>query len=67
MTKRAEAFMTANDESPVVEGWANGPPRFGGGYKLRDGRRFDLSLEDCRSLAPNSYPRWDIPSFEELL
>lgn len=60
-TKNAKLFMTANDQSSVVEGWAHHPdPREnkgGGSYRLEDGRVFALEVEDCRSL-PEAYPRW---------
>lgn len=60
-TELAAEFMRANDESPVVEGWVHYPDpcqnKGGGGYRLDDGRVFNLNVEDCRSL-PEQYPRW---------
>lgn len=53
-TKKAGQFMSANKESGVVSGHAfNGG---GGNYRLADGRSFDLTLEDMRSMP---MPRWD--------
>ncbi len=60
-TEKAREFMTANEASPVVSGYAIEPdprkPGKGGCYTLKDGRMFRLSLEDCRSMPA---PRWDI-------
>ena len=60
-TRHAQLFMEANDLSPVVEGWAHFPNpsenKGGGGYRLDDGRIFNLTAEDCRSLT-KQYPRW---------
>lgn len=53
----AEAFMIANDQSPVVEGYVHGKGGEGGVYILEDGRSFDLSLEEMRKL-PETYPDW---------
>lgn len=55
-TENALAFMKANDASDVVEGSAKGPGR-GGYYRLADGRVFELTVADCRSI-PDGYPRW---------
>lgn len=54
-TEKARTFMAANDESKVIAGHA----RLGGGgtYRLQDGRFFDLTIEDARSL-PGGYPKW---------
>lgn len=59
----ARAFMAANDQSPVVEGWAHNADNGGGQggvYVLDDGRRFDLSSDVCRAL-PEGYPKWKEP------
>lgn len=56
-TKRAEEFMKANDKSIVIAGQAHGNGGKGGIYTLANGRKFDLSLEDCQSL-PDEYPNW---------
>lgn len=56
-TRKAKAFMKANDESNVVSGAARGEGGQGGTYTLYDGRSFRLTLEDCRSL-PEEYPKW---------
>lgn len=53
-TPAAAKFIAANKESGVVSGAAfNGG---GGNYTLADGRSFDLSLADMRSMP---MPRWD--------
>lgn len=52
-TPKAQGFIDANKESPVVSGSAH--PGGGGVYTLEDGRSFSLSLEDCRSMP---MPRW---------
>lgn len=57
ITKKAKAFMKANDLLPVVEGTAKGNGGQGGIYWLEDRQRFDLSLEDFQSL-PEGYPKW---------
>lgn len=57
-TKKAEEFVRANAESPVVIGEVLGP-NGGARYTLDDGRRFTLSVEDCKSMP---HPRWDLPS-----
>lgn len=54
-TKSAQAFMDANDQSPVYAGAAH--EGGGGTYTLTDERSFTLSLMDCRSL-PEGYPKW---------
>ena len=54
-TKAAAKFIAANAESGVVSGAAFGKGR-GGNYTLADGRSFDLTLEDMRSMP---MPRWD--------
>jgi hypothetical protein len=54
-TPKAAEFIKANAESGVVSGAAHGP-QGGGTYTLADGRSFDLSLEDMRSM---SMPKWD--------
>ena len=53
---KARQFMRANDKSPVIEGSAKSGG--GGYYTLKNKQRWDLSLEDCRSL-PEAYPKWD--------
>jgi len=47
-TKKAARFMAENKESHVVSGTA----KHGGGgiYTLKNGKRFDLSLDDMRSM-----------------
>lgn len=56
-TKQAKKFMDANDKSPVVSGYAN-ESGGGGGYTLKNGKSFTLTLEDARSLI-DGYPVWD--------
>lgn len=58
MTTKAEDFMKANDDSPVVSGAAVGKGGQGGYYTLKNGKTFKLSLEDCQALS-KTYPRWD--------
>lgn len=59
MTKRSEAFVIANDLSPVVSGSVIGTGGQGGRYTLADGTSFRLSLDDCRAL-PSGYPIWRV-------
>lgn len=54
-TPKAAEFIKANAESGVISGAAHGP-QGGGTYTLADGRSFDLSLEDMRSMP---MPKWD--------
>ena len=67
-TKAAAAFIAANAKSPVVEGEVKTialPGKGGmiehigdgGRYRLKNGKWYDLSLEDCRSMP---MPRWDL-------
>ncbi|KAA3518870.1 hypothetical protein GOZ96_05000 [Agrobacterium vitis] len=54
-TKNTQAFMKANDESPVIIGAAK---RGGGGlYTLQNKQTFSLTLTEARSL-PEEYPKW---------
>lgn len=62
-TKKAKAFMEANDQHFVVEGWAFGDGGLGGAYILSNGERFDLNLKDCQSLS-DGYPKWWLPDEE---
>lgn len=55
-TKTAVKFMDANNKSPVVSGYAN--EGGGGGYTLKNGKSFTLTLKDARSLM-DGYPVWD--------
>lgn len=65
MTDNVQAFIAANDRSPVIEGWANESdprnPAKGGTYRLQSGKTFSLSVEECRAL-PNGYPKWKLPT-----
>lgn len=58
----AARFVAANNQSPVVAGYArnaeNGGGQ-GGTYVLDDGRRFTLGLAACRAL-PDGYPKWKL-------
>ncbi len=47
-TKKAAEFMAENKKSIVVSGSAKDGG--GGVYTLKNGKRFDLSLEDMRSM-----------------
>lgn len=56
----ARAFMAANDQSPVIGGWAHNASKGGGQggvFFLDDGRSFDLSRDVLRAL-PADYPKW---------
>lgn len=53
-TKKAAEFIKANSESGVIAGAARSTG--GGTYTLADGRSFDLSLDDLRSMP---MPKWD--------
>jgi len=57
LTDAAAQFVKENDNSPVV----SASVKHGGGMtgRLKNGRVFDLSLDDSRSL-PEGYPKWDI-------
>jgi len=62
VTQRADAFMAANDISPVVSGRVDPPdPRVDvprtAHYRLANGRRFALSADVCKTLRPG-YPKW---------
>ncbi len=60
LTPNAQAFVTANAKSPVVEGWVLEPdphrPARGGTYVLKNGSRFTMNVEECRTVTP----RWDL-------
>lgn len=56
-TPKADAFMRANDASPVIAGRAYGNGGEGGEYLLENGRRFSLPLKDHRALR-KGYPKW---------
>jgi len=59
-TKSAASFIEANNKSPVIEG-AVLPYETGGGYyRLKNGKEFLLSRDECRSL-PDNYPIWFFP------
>lgn len=53
-TPKAAEFIAANAKSGVISGAAFSGG--GGNYTLADGRSFDLSLEDMRSMP---MPKWD--------
>lgn len=61
MSGKAEAFLAANKQSPVVSGYAIEPdpcrPPKGASYTLKDGQRFRLSVADCKTIG---MPEWDI-------
>ncbi len=61
--QEANAFIQANDESPVISGYAIEPdprrPAQGAVYELDDGRSFRLSRDVCRAL-PADYPKWKV-------
>lgn len=61
MSPNAQAFIAANAESPVVYGAAREPdprkPARGASYRLKDGRRFILNVQDCKDVG---MPRWDL-------
>lgn len=55
-TPHAREFMAENAKSLVIEGRVN--VRVGGAvYILENGKTFDLTSEDCRSMP---YPKWKI-------
>lgn len=58
ITKNVKRFIAANKESKVVSGYAN--EGGGGGYRLEDGRSFDFTLEEARSI-PAGLPDWGFP------
>lgn len=60
LTKNARAFVDANNNSPVVEGAVLSYETGGGYYKLKNGKEFRLSRDECRSL-PDNYPFWYLP------
>ena len=57
LTEHAKTFLEANAASPVVFGSAY--PGRGAYYRLKDGRRFRLTIYDVRSLP---MPKWDLPA-----
>jgi hypothetical protein len=54
VTANAKRFVAANAASPVVAGIAKGKGGEGAVYILADGKRFELSREECESVVP----RW---------
>lgn len=60
MISKSQQFIKENDISPVVVGAAKGNGGEGAYYTLENGKRFSLSLQDCRDL-PSGYPKWKLP------
>lgn len=60
---RADAFVEANDISPVIAGRVIEPnpakPVRGVYYKLSNGKWWRLGVAACQAL-PDGYPKWDI-------
>ena len=61
--QQAADFITANDKSPVVSGYAieSNPhkPSKGAVYRLKDGSKHRLGVEAC-ALVTGEYPKWDL-------
>lgn len=57
MTHKAAKFLEANKRSPVVYGSVTGPDGAPTGcyYRLADGKTFELTSAELRSMPP---PRW---------
>lgn len=55
MTPKAEAFIKANESSPVVSGAVIGSGGKGARYTLANGQRFKLTSEECKQIG---MPRW---------
>lgn len=65
-TPNARAFMAANDLWPVISGDVSNDKKTGariGRYILEDGKRFDLTTADARTL-PEGYPIWKLPELK---
>lgn len=58
-TPNVQSFIEANEKSPVVEGRILSYENGGGYYRLKNGKEFRLSRDECRSL-PAYYPIWHI-------
>ena len=59
-TKNTRSFIDANNKSPVIEGAVLSYETGGGYYRLKNGKEFRLSRDECRSL-PENYPVWFFP------
>lgn len=58
LTDNAKAFIAANKLSPVVSGAAVGEGGEGATYRLKNGRSFLLTADECREIG---HPRWSLP------
>jgi hypothetical protein len=55
LSQNAQTFVAANFLSPVIEGTVKGEGGEGAVYTLQDGRRFELSADECKAVG---LPRW---------